>query len=170
MLERLPYVSHEPSPIRLRISAGDLPRRRLDHSAGKLCITRCAAPVARRTDDVCDHHPRRPQHQFRARFRDFHHRLSEYSQQQPRGLPQGNPNDTRRQGRDHDGNRPAGASRPRRTIPPLRPWLPPTNDYSDARRYRKARPTDASALTPGLGEVPTVVIGPGEMGTGAPNR
>jgi len=59
MRERLPYVLHEPLPIRLRISAGDLPRRRLDHSAGKLCLTRCAAPVARRTDDVCDHHPRR---------------------------------------------------------------------------------------------------------------
>ena len=47
MRERLPYVSHEPLPIRLRISAGDLPRRRLGRSAGKLCITRCAAPVAR---------------------------------------------------------------------------------------------------------------------------
>ena len=40
MRERLPYVLHEPLPIRLRISAGDLPRRRLDHSAGKLCLTR----------------------------------------------------------------------------------------------------------------------------------
>jgi arylsulfatase A-like enzyme len=29
---------------------------------------------------MCDHHPRRPQHQFRARFRDLHHRLPEYSQ------------------------------------------------------------------------------------------